>query len=243
MKKYVLLATIAGLVTFTSCTSHSQSSLRDRLGSAGSSSTNSGPVTQSEATRGLKEALRIGAEHATKNLSSTDGYFRNQAIKILLPKEAQVVESTLRSVGMGDLVDETILKMNRAAEDAAIKARPIFISAITGMSIQDGLQILRGGEDAATKYLQRSTTTKLANEFRPVIQGSLSKVGADRIWATVFDNYNRMPLVRNKINPDLVGYVTEKALEGLFYSIAQEEMKIRANPGAQASKILRRVFG
>lgn len=243
MKKYVLLATIAGLVTFTSCTSHSQSSLRDRLGSMGNSSSNSGPVTQSEATRGLKEALRIGAEHATKNLSSTDGYFRNQAIKIFLPKEAQIVENTLRSVGMGDLVDETILKMNRAAEDAAIKARPIFISAITSMSIKDALQVLGGGQDAATKYLQRSTTTKLANEFRPVIQGSLSKVGADRIWATVFDNYNRMPLVRNKINPDLVGYVTEKALEGLFYSIAQEEMKIRANPGAQASKILRRVFG
>jgi len=242
MKKVVLTLFLTGsLIALNSC-----EVLGEGIQSTNRSNTSnsqSGSLGESEVNRGLKEALRIGAEYATQNLNKTDGFFKNQAIKILLPKEAQVVESTLRSVGMGNLVDDVILKMNRAAENAAIKAKPIFISAITNMSIEDGMRILRGGQDAATQYLKRTTSGKLTKEFEPVIKSSLGQVGADRVWTTVFDNYNKIPTVRNKINPDLTGYVTEKALEGLFYTIAQEELKIRTDPAAQVTNTLKRVFG
>lgn len=240
---------LVGSLLLSSCSAYSQTSLRDRANQLKGNSTNpSNPTSNknlstSDVTSGLKEALRIGATNATKNLSITDGFFRNAAVKILLPPEAQVVEQTLRSVGMGSLVDEAILKLNRAAEDATKKAGPIFISAITAMTIQDGMSILSGGQDAATQYLKRVTTAQLANEFRPIIQSSLGSVGADRIWNTVFDNYNKMPLVKNKVNPNLVDYVTGKALDGVFYSIAQEELKIRTDPAAQVNQLLKNVFG
>ncbi len=225
-------------------TTHAQS-FRDifKRSQQNKNASSAGELSNNEVVQGLKEALKVGSQNATKQLSVTDGFFKNQAIKILLPPEVQQVERTLRSVGMGSLVDEAILKMNRAAEDAAQKATPIFVNAITGITIQDGFSILRGGNDAATQYLKRSTTAQLTNAFRPVIQSSLSKVGADRIWTTVFETYNRLPLATNKINPDLTGYVTEQALVGLFTTIADEELKIRTNPGAQVTNILKRVFG
>ena len=206
--------------------------------------TNNGTnLTSSEITSGLKEALKVGAQNATKQLSAQDGFFKNAAIKILLPKEASQVEQTLRSIGMGSLVDQAVLSMNRAAEDASKKAAPIFINAISGITINDGLAILQGGNDAATQYLRSRTTTQLTNAFRPVIQNSLDKVGAEKIWNTVFTTYNKLPLIREKVNPDLVSYVTEKALDGLFKTIAQQELKIRTDPAAQVTSILRKVFG
>lgn len=192
-------------------------------------------------SNGLKEALKVGADNATKQLSATNGFFANQAIKILLPPEAQQVEKTLRAAGMGAIVDKAILSMNRAAEDASKKAAPIFIDAITSITIQDGLNILRGGNNAATTYLMGKTTSSLTAAFSPVIKTSLDKVGAPKLWNTVFSTYNRIGF--KKVNPDLTAYVTERALSGLFTTIGNEEAKIRTNPAAQVSSILQKVFG
>src|SRR5690606_13396009 len=200
-------------------------------------------LSNSDIASGLKEALKVGAQNAGKRLSANNGYFGNSLIKILLPPEARQVENTLRSIGMGSVVDKAILSMNRAAEDAASKAAPIFINAITSMSIQDGLNILTGGNNAATLFLKARTTAALTQAFHPVIQNSLNKVGAPELWRTVFSTYNSLPLAQNKVNHDLTGYVTEKALSGLFTTIADEEAKIRNNPAARASDILQKVFG
>lgn len=160
-----------------------------------------------------------------------------------MPPEAQKVESTLRSFGFGNIVDKAILSMNRAAEDAAGKAAPIFINAIKNMSIQDGVSILRGGNGAATAYLRNATTASLTSAFKPVIDNSLSKVGATAYWGTVMNTYNKLPTTRSRINPDLTAYVTERALNGLFVNIADEENKIRTNPAAQVTDLLKKVFG
>lgn len=205
--------------------------------------TSSGSVSNSEIVAGLKQALEIGSQNAGNQLSAVNGYFGNQLIKILMPPEAAKVESTLRSIGMGAEVDKAIVAMNRAAEDAATKAAPIFIDAIKGMSIQDGVGILRGGNGAATSYLRDRTTQQLTNAFRPVINASLAKVDATKYWSQVFTIYNKLPTTRNKVNPDLAGYVTERALNGLFVTVEQEENKIRQNPAARVTDLLKKVFG
>jgi hypothetical protein len=160
-----------------------------------------------------------------------------------MPPEAKNIESTLRSFGFNKQCDNLIMSLNRAAEDAAGKAVPIFINAITSMNINDGLSILRGGNNAATEFLKRNTTAALSQAFRPVIENSLGKVGATRYWADIFTIYNKLPITRNKVNTDLTGYVTERALNGLFQTVAQEETNIRQNPGARVSDLLRKVFG
>jgi hypothetical protein len=198
-------------------------------------------LSNSEIVAGLKEALEVGAKNSSNQLSALDGFFKNAAIKILLPEEAQKVEKTLRDVGLGSLVDKAILSVNRAAEDAAKSAAPIFVDAITSMSIQDALGILQGGDFAATNYLKSKTTVPLTNAFRPVIDKSLQKVGATKYWSDVFTAYNRF--ATNKINPDLSEYVTSKALDGIFYQVGLEEQKIRKDPVARVSEILKKVFG
>lgn len=190
---------------------------------------------------GLKEALSVGAEKAGKNLSSLNGYFGNAAIKVLMPDEAKKVEQKLRAIGLGKQVDDAILSMNRAAEDAAASAAPIFVNAIKQMSIQDAAGILKGGDYAATDYLKGKTTTALTASFRPVIEKSLEKVDATKYWNTVFTAYNKIALT--KINPDLSAYVTEKALSGIFYQVGQEEQQIRKDPLARTSDLLKKVFG
>lgn len=215
----------------------------------GTSNTNSGSgnslgsLSNADIANGLKEALSIGAKNASGRLSTTNGFFGNALIKILMPPEAKKVENTLRSFGMGQIVDKAVLSMNRAAEDAAGKAAPIFVNAITGMSIQDGLNILTGGNGAATNYLKMKTTDALTQAFKPVISQSLSKVGATALWNNVFSTYNKLPTTRSKINPDLTGYVTERALAGLFTNIADEENKIRTNPASRVTGLLQKVFG
>jgi hypothetical protein len=144
---------------------------------------------------------------------------------------------------MGAQVDRAILSMNRAAEDASSKAVPIFTNAITGMSIQDGISILRGSNDAATQYLKGNTSTQLTSAFRPVIQSSLNKVNATRYWTEIVTIYNKLPTTRQKVNTDLTGYVTERALNGIFVNVAEEELKIRTNPAARITDILKKVFG
>ena len=200
-----------------------------------------GGLTNAEIVSGLKQALEIGAQNSANQLSSLDGFFKNAAIKILLPQEAQKVEKTLRDLGMGGLVDKAILSVNRAAEDAAKSAAPIFVDAIKTMTIQDALGILRGGDFAATNYLKNKTTTPLTEAFRPVIESSLSKVGATKYWSDVFTTYNRF--ATTKINPDLAGFVTGKAMDGIFYQVGLEEQKIRKDPVARVTDLLKKVFG
>ena len=197
-------------------------------------------LSTDEIANGLKEALKVGAEKGSTKLSAVDGFFKDAAIKILMPEEAQKAEQKLRSIGLGKQVDNAILTMNRAAEDAAKSAAPIFINAIKSMSIQDAVGILKGGDFAATNFLKNKTTLELTNMFRPVIETSLQKVDATKYWNTVFTNYNRFSA--DKVNPDITAYVTEKALAGIFYQVGLEEQQIRKDPVARTSDILKKVF-
>ncbi len=201
-----------------------------------------GGLSNGEIIDGLKQALTLGAQKSAGKLSATDGFFKDAVVKILFPPEAQKVEKTLRSAGMGNMVDDAILRMNRAAEDASKSAAPIFVDAIKNMSVSDALGVLRGSDTAATSYLRKTTTPQLTSSFKPVIDASLQKTDATKYWKQVFDTYNKLPMVK-KVNPDLSTYVTEKALTGLFYYVAQEEAKIRKDPAAQVTDILKKVFG
>ena len=221
--------------TDSSTASTTKKSIKDIISGA-----KSGGLTTDEIAAGLKEALSVGAEQSGKKLSALDGYFGNAAIKVLMPEEAKKVEQKLRSLGMGKQVDQAILSMNRAAEDAAKSAAPIFINAIKQMTIQDAMGILKGGDLAATNYLKNKTTASLTESFRPVIEQSLKKVDATKYWNTVFTTYNQFS--KEKVNTDLSAYVTEKALSGIFYQVGEEEKKIRKDPMARTSDILKKVF-
>ncbi len=205
------------------------------------SGTSKDSLTTNDVISGLKEALETGTARSTQKLSATDGFFRDAVIKVIMPEEARKVESTLRKFGLGKQVDDAILSMNRAAEDAAKDAAPIFVNAIKGMTIQDAWGILKGGDSSATKYLRERTTASLTEAFRPVIENSLQKTNATKHWNTLFSSYNKFS--KDKVNTDLAAYVTEKALFGIFYQVAQEEMKIRKDPVARTSDILKKVFG
>lgn len=198
-------------------------------------------LSTSDVVSGLKEALTIGAQNSSSKLSVADGYFGNALLKIVMPPEAVKVESTLRKAGLGKQVDEAILSMNRAAEDAAKTAAPIFVDAITSMSINDAWNILKGNDSAATTYLKDKTVTSLTTAFKPIIEKSLDKVNATQHWNTVFTAYNKLPLTK-KINTDLTAYVTERALSGLFIQLASEEKSIRKNPAARVTDLLKKVF-
>jgi hypothetical protein len=197
---------------------------------------------QGDVGSALKEALNSGVKKGTTQLAAVDGFFKNAAIKILMPPEAVKVENTLRKMGAGAQVDQAILSMNRSAEDATKSAANIFLSAITQMSIQDAIGLLKGGDTAATHYLRLKTVVALAAAFQPIITSSLQKTGATSAWNTVFGTYNKVPFVK-KVNPDLVAYVTGKALDGIFYEIALQEKDIRANPAARTTALMQSVFG
>lgn len=200
-----------------------------------------GNPTNLEINNGLKQALELGTDKSSNQLSAVDGFFANAAVKILFPPEAQKAEKTLRSIGLGKLADNVILSLNRAAEDAAKEARPIFVSAIKQMTLQDVTNILLGNQDAATQFFKRTTTTQLTAKFSPIVQNSLSKVGATKYYSDAAAAYNRIPLV-TKVNPDISNYVTQKAIDGLFYEIAKEELNIRQNLGARTTPLLQKVF-
>ncbi len=197
-------------------------------------------LSSDEIIRGLKEALTVGTEKSAQNLNKADGFFANAAIKILMPAEAKKAESTLRKFGMGSLVDKAILSMNRAAEDAAGGISTIFVDAVKGMTVKDGLSILRGGDFAATDFLKQQTTPQLTEKMRPVIEQSLAKTDATKYWKDVFTAYNKFS--KEPVNTDISSYVTEKSMAGIFYSIGQEEQKIRKDPAGQASDLLKKVF-
>jgi hypothetical protein len=199
-------------------------------------------ISEKDAVEGIKEALSKGTEGAVKVVSITDGYFKNAEIKIPFPKEAQIVATKLRQIGMGKQVDQFILSMNRAAEKAAKEATPIFITAIKNMTITDALNIVKGNNDAATLYLKKNSSSELNTKFQPVIKASLDKVDATKYWGDLIRAYNKIPMVEKK-NPNLSAYVTGKAIDGLFVMVAKEELKIRKDPVARTSDILKKVFG
>lgn len=190
---------------------------------------------------GLKEALNNGISKQVSKLTATDGFYKNEAVKILLPAELQKVDKTLRSMGMSKLADDGLRVLNRAAEEGVKEATPIFVEAVKNMSFKDAKSILMGNENAATTYLQNETTTALYGKFSPVIQTSLSNVGADTVWATILTKYNAIPLVK-KVNPDLKDYVTKETLKGVFKMVAVEEKAIRTNLKERNTEVLKNVF-
>ena len=204
---------------------------------------NTKPVTETEASQGIREALDQGVGRGISLLNKEDGFFGSEVYKVLLPPEAQKIESTLRQLGMGAMVDKAVLQINRAAEDAVGSARPIFVDAIKEITITDALNIIRGPNDAATQYFKQKTTEKLITAFLPTIKSSLEKFSATKYYGDVVNTYNRFPTTMNKINPDLPSYVVGKTVDALFDQIGKEEANIRANPVARTTQILKRVFG
>jgi hypothetical protein len=190
---------------------------------------------------GLKEALNNGISKQVTKLTATDGFYRNEAVKILLPEELRKVDAGLRRIGLNSLADEGLKVLNRAAEDAVKEATPIFVDAVRNMTFMDAKTILMGNESSATTYLQNSTSTALYGKFNPVIKSSFTKVGANKVWANIITKYNSIPLV-NKVNPDLTDYVTNQALNGVFKMVAVEEKNIRTNLSSRTSVLLQKVF-
>jgi hypothetical protein len=199
-------------------------------------------LTEKDATDGIKEALVNGTGESVKQVSVLNGFWGNPEIKIPFPSEAKEMESKLRAIGMGKKVDEFNESMNRAAEKAANEAKPVFIAAIKGMTVRDAINIVKGSDNAATMYLKNNTSPELITKFQPIIKTSLDNVNATRYWTDLITTYNKIPLVK-KMNPDLNEYVTKKAIDGLFIMIAKEELKIRKDPMARTSELLKKVFG
>jgi hypothetical protein len=236
MKKFLFsIALVISTFTFSGCET-AQQVLSGIGNSAGV-----GGLSNADIVSGLKEALSVGTQNSVRQVSSLDGFLKNAAIKILMPEEAKKVESTLRSVGMGNLVDKAITSMNRAAEDAAKGAGQIFLGAVREMSITDAVNILKGGDFAATNYFKGRTSDALTNSFRPVIENALKNTNATKHWRDVFSAYNTFS--KTPVNTDLTAYVTQRAMDGIFYQVGLEEQKIRRDPVARTTDILKRVFG
>lgn len=201
----------------------------------------SSDLSSNDIVAGLKEALVIGAEKSGQKLSSPNGFFKDAAVKILMPKEVQAIEKKMRLIGMGKLVDNAVESMNRAAEDASKEAAPIFVAAIKKMTVKDAVQILRGTDTAATGYLRTSTSPELTSAFMPIIEEALKKVDATKHWEAVFNTYNRFS--SQPVDTDINSYVTQKALDGIFHYVAEEEINIRKNPAGRVTDVLKSVFG
>ena len=230
------LALLFAFTTLSSC-----DTLSNAIQTLPSSTYGQTTPTQLEIGSALKQALELGTTNSSDKLSAVDGFFANAAVKILFPPQAQKAENTLRTLGLGKLADNVILSMNRAAEDAAKQAKPIFINAVKQMTLTDVTNILLGNQDAATQYFKRTTTASLSNAFKPVVQNSLNKVGATKYYTDAATAYNQVPFV-TKINPDISEYVTQKAIDGLFIQIALEELNIRQNLSARTTPLLQKVF-
>lgn len=200
------------------------------------------PLTEREVSAALKDSLARGISRGAAQASTTDGFLLNPELKIEFPPDAIKVEQTLRKIGFGKELDRFVVQLNRAAEQAAARAKPIFIREITSMSFRDAFDILNGETDAATRYLERTTSDELYDAFLPVVQKTLDQTSATRYYAELVNRFNQLPLTFD-VDPDLDEYATEKAIEGLLKLVAEEEARIRANPAARTTRLLRRVFG
>ena len=206
-------------------------------------STGGGSLDEPTVIAGIKEALRVGTENTVVSTSKIDGFLGNQLIRIAIPEQMTTMASTLRKVGLGSQVDELEVGMNRAAELAAGEAKTVFWSAIKGMSVSDAFGILNGGNTAATEYFRGKTSASLKARFQPIVEEKIQEVGLSRIYSSVADTYNSLPLAGTQKMVDLDDYVTDKALLGLFAVLATEEQKIRQDPLARTTELLKRVFG
>ncbi len=231
------------LISSLSYNSSAQIKLPGALKQAANALGQGGAPSQLEIGSALKEALEIGVSAGTDRLSSQNGFLGNAAVKLLFPPEAQKVEKTLRSLGLSKPCDDFIISMNRAAELAVKEAKPIFISALKQMTLQDATNILLSKEkNTATSYFQKVTSSELNAKFQPIINAALNQTEATRYWTDLSTRYNKIPLV-TRVQTDLTAYATQKAMDGLFYEIAQEELKIRSNSGARSTALLQKVFG
>lgn len=202
---------------------------------------NVGNLTSTQISSGLKEALSVGVTDGVKKLALTDGFLKNEAVKILMPEKLRKVDATLRSVGLGSLADEGVKLLNRAAEDAVTEAAPIFTNAITSMTITDAKNILLGNNNAATSYLQSKTQSQLFTAFQPKVKASLGKVGADAVWKNLISKYNTF--TGQAVTTDLNEYVTTETINGVFKMVADKESGIRNTPAMRTTSILQKVFG
>lgn len=201
-------------------------------------------LTSDEVARGLKDALRVGVEKSAVAASSVDGFYKNPDVFIPFPSDAIKVKNTLERIGRQKEVDEFVKSLNRAAEEAAKSAAPVFIKAIQDMTIQDALGILKGNSNAATLYLKDKTTAQLKVNFKPIVSAAIKKVNVARYWKPVITAYNKASFLSGggKVNPDLETYVTDQAVAGLFVLIANEELKIRKDPAARVTDLIKNVF-
>lgn len=209
-------------------------------GSAGASA-NLGSLSSLQISSGLKEALSLGVNEGVKKLGVTDGFFRNEAVKILMPEKLRKIDATLRSIGLGSLADQGVKLLNRAAEDAVTEAAPIFTNAITSMTITDAKNILLGSDNAATSYLQGKTQSQLFTAFQPKVKASLGKVGADKVWSNLISKYNTF--TGQSVTTDLNAYVTTETINGVFKMVAEKESGVRNTPAMRTTSILKKVFG
>lgn len=238
MKKNLITLGLSATLLIGGCTTQQ---INQTLGEVGGMLGESQEVTTNEVALGLKEALSVGISKGAQQAAQENGYYNNPQLKIPFPPEVQRVEQRLRQIGLGSEVDKFVLTLNRGAEKAAQEAKPVFMTAIRNMTIQDAWNILRGQDDAATQYLKRTTTNELKSKFRPIVSNALQEVNATRYYSDLVNTYNRIPGVQ-RVNPDLEAYATDKAIEGLFVLVAQEEKNIRENPVARTTELLRRVF-
>ncbi|WP_415326478.1 DUF4197 domain-containing protein [Chryseobacterium sp. MMS23-Vi53] len=202
---------------------------------------NLGSLTSTQISSGLKEALNMGVSEGVKKLGVTDGFFKNEAVKILMPEKLRKIDTSLRAMGLGSLADQGVKLLNRAAEDAVTEATPIFANAITSMTITDAKNILLGTDNAATNYLQGRTQSQLFTAFQPKVKASLGKVGADTLWKGLITKYNT--LTGQSVTTDLNEYVTTETINGVFKMVAQKESGIRNTPAMRTTSILQKVFG
>ena len=232
MKKLISSLFVISSVIFVSCDTLSQLPIKTGNG-----------VTEAEAGQGVKEALSQGLVNAVLRLNKEDGFFKDALYKVLLPPDAKKIETTLRNLGFNSMVDKAILQINRAAEDAAGTAKPIFIDAVKSMSISDAIGLIKNGDTSATHFFRTKTTNQLIAAFLPVIKASLDKVDATKYYGDLVSKYNSLPTTFKKLNPDLPAYVTDRATFALFDLVAKEEKNIRQNAAARTTDLLKKVFG
>ncbi|WP_353181620.1 DUF4197 domain-containing protein [Parapedobacter lycopersici] len=241
-----VLSLASSLLLFTQCDTLSQLTYPDHAAKTPAGSTTQGAaVSSGEIATGIKQALSQGLDRSIQSLAVKDGFLGNAAVKILMPPEAQKVERTLRDIGLGSLCDNLIQSLNHAAESAVGEAAPVFVSALSQLTVRDATNILLSGqEDAATQFFQRATTDELTKRFSPIVEQALGKHRVAQYWSTVMTSYNQIPLINDKVETDLNKYVTQKAIAGLFHQVAQEELKIRNNlGGTRTTPLLKKVFG
>lgn len=244
MLKRIILLTAGVLCLHTVAEAQILKKASGVLKSATGGGTTTGNVTENEAGMGIKEALEKGVSAGISMLNKENGFFGNELYKVLLPPDALKAEKALRSIGLGGQVDKAILQINRAAEEAVGFAKPIFVDAIKQMTINDALALLTGGNKrGATDYFQSKTSASLTAAFAPVIDSALDKTSATKYYSDIVTKYNSLPTSFSKVDPDLKGYVTEKAVKALFDQIAKEELAIRENPAARSTELLKKVFG